>query len=137
MTANTEASKAFTLIAGPRKNTAKRKTGCYHIHANIYNVFGSGYVGQSIILGNRVREHANLCFSTTSNYITSLQNEAKVTLYLVPASYNLPLDIAMFLTILEQFLFFALQPSVNISLVTTLGLISSNKEQWGTTENLG
>lgn len=118
MTANTEASKAFTLIAGP-------KTGCYP--ANIDNVFGSGYVGQSIILGNRVREHANLRFSTTSNYITSLQNEAKVTLYLVPASYNLPLDIAMFLTILEQFLFFALQPSVNSSLVAVL-LIRNSEE---------
>jgi hypothetical protein len=117
--ANTEASKAFTLIAGPHttKNPAKRKTGCYHIHGNIDNVFGSGYVGQSILLGHRVREHANLRFSTTSSYITSLQNEGKVTIYLVPDSYNLPLDIATFLTILEQFLFFVLQPSVNISLV--------------------
>lgn len=45
--ANTEASKAFTLIAGPHttKNPAKRKAGCYHIHDNIENVFGSGYVG--------------------------------------------------------------------------------------------
>jgi len=39
--ANTEASKAFTLIAGPhttKKNPAKRKAGCYHIHGNIDNV---------------------------------------------------------------------------------------------------
>ena len=77
--ANTEASKAFTLIAGPHtiKNPAKRKAGCYHIHGNIENVFGSGYVGQSIILGNPVREHANHRFSTTSSYITSLYNEEK------------------------------------------------------------
>jgi hypothetical protein len=102
--ANTEASKAFTLIAGPHttKNPAKRKAGCYHIHDNIENVFGSGYVGQSIILGNRVREHANLRFSTTSSYITSLKKQGKVTLYLVPDSYNLPLDIPTFLTILER-----------------------------------
>jgi hypothetical protein len=41
-------------------------------------------------------------FSTTSSYITSLQKGGKVTIYLVPPSYNLPLDIATFLTILER-----------------------------------
>lgn len=102
--ANTEASKAFSLIAGPHttKDPAKRKAGCYHIHDNIDNVFGSGYVGQSIALVNRVREHANNRFSTTSSYITSLNKQGKVTLYLVPDSYNLSLDIATFLTILER-----------------------------------
>ena len=51
MTAKTEASKTFSLIAGPHttKDPAKRKAGCYHIHENIENVFGSGYVGQSIL----------------------------------------------------------------------------------------
>lgn len=90
-------------------------------------MFGSGYVGQSINLGHRVREHARL--STTSSYIESLQKNGKVTIYLLPSSYDLPLDIPTFLTILEQYLFFTLQPSVNISLVATPGLIPSNKER--------
>ena len=94
------------LVHIPQKNPEKRKAGCYHIHENIENVFGSGYVGQSIILGNRVREHANL--RTTSSYITSLKKQGKVTLYLVPDSYNLPLDIATFLTILERRRLFSL-----------------------------
>ena len=74
VTANTEASKAFLLIAGhiPQK-PKNRKAGCYQIHDNIENVFGSGYIRQSIILGNRVREHANL--RTTSSYITSLKKQ--------------------------------------------------------------
>lgn len=66
VTANTEASKAFLLIAGhiPQK-PKNRKAGCYQIHDNIENVFGSGYIRQSIILGNPVRR-----FSTTSSYVT-------------------------------------------------------------------
>ena len=73
--ANTVKLLRLSLVHIPQKNPAKRKAGCYHIHGNIDNVFGSGYVGQSILLGHRVREHANLRFSTTSSYITSLQNE--------------------------------------------------------------
>ena len=124
--ANTEASKAFTLIAGPQKILLSEK-----LVVITFTVILRMYLDQGMlaILGNRVREHANHRFSTTSSYITSLYNEGKVTLYLVPSSYNLPLDISTFLTILEQFIFFVLQPSVNISLVATPGLIPSNKER--------
>lgn len=73
--ANTEASKAFTLIAGTYTTKDHTKRKGYHIHDKDTesNVFGSGYIGQSISLGTRVRQHANNHFQTTSNYITSLR----------------------------------------------------------------
>ena len=78
--ANTEASKAFTLIAGPHSTKILLSVKLVLITFMVILIMCAprgGGVGQSILLGHRVREDANLRFSTTSSYITSLQSAYK------------------------------------------------------------
>lgn len=91
--ANTEASKNFTSICGSHatnsnyKYKSKRVAGCYHLHED-GKIFGTGYIGQSIVLGQRVRNHSNGKNLTTKDYIKSIQSRGKVTLYLLPSNLS-------------------------------------------------
>lgn len=127
--AHTDASKVFSKLVGPYESSdpIKRKAGCYHIHPK-GEMFNTGYVGQSIILGNRVRRHMLGLFNTTADFIKSLDNNGQVTLYIVPSTIVLSEGITMsqFLTVLEQYLFFTIQPSINISMIASHGVYPSS-----------
>lgn len=76
--------------------------GCYYIYSEASY---ESYVGQSKFLSKRVREHAGLNNKATKSIVESFKGTGKVTLFPVDRDVNMPLRSAVFLTILEQYLF--------------------------------
>lgn len=123
--ANTNASTEFTSVAGPHttKDESLKVPGCYHIFEPTNGL--SGYLGQNIHLGRRVRDHANGHHTSTTNFISIIKPRGNVTLFIIEDANTLPCDVGLFITILEQHLFFVLQPIVNIRFIASPGLVVS------------
>lgn len=121
--AGTDAAKEFNSTGGPHttKNNDLRLQGCYHIYD--YSSPLSGYVGQSTHLGRRVRDHANGHHIATTDFVALNKSSMKITLFILEDKDSLPCSIRLFITILEQYLFFILRPTVNISLIANPGLV--------------
>lgn len=123
--ANTNAAIEFTSVSGlhTTRNDDSKVPGCYHIF-DPTSPF-SGYVGQSTHLGRRVRDHANGCHVGTSNFVKMMKGRGRVTIFILSNKEDITCNTVLFLAILEQYLFFALQPVVNISLIANPGLVVS------------
>lgn len=119
----TNAAKEFNSTGGPHttKSNDVKLAGCYHIYDSSCSL--SGYVGQSIHLGRRVRDHANGHHIATTDFVALNKSSMKVTIFILNDKEKLTGDIRLFITILEQYLFFVLRPTVNISLIANPGLV--------------
>jgi hypothetical protein len=85
------------------------------------NGFISGCVGQSTHLGRPVRDRASGHHVATTGFVALNKSAMKVTLFILDDKESLPCSIPLFLIILEQYLFFVLQITVNISLIANAG----------------
>lgn len=122
---HTDHVKTFTKVAGPNYDNSRVKTfGCYLLHSNFND---DTYVGQSSILGRRVRRHAIAKESNTATIIHNFGINGIVTLFLCN-NVDIPIPINYFLTILEQYLFFILRPSKNKFLIASSGFFNEIKD---------
>lgn len=88
------------------------------------------YIGQSMRLGKRVKEHAKGKENNTAFFLTDLGKEAGVFLFVVTPEVIGQLNglsLLEFLCVLEQYLFMHYFPAVNRSLVATAGVLQSPK----------
>lgn len=116
--------KDFSEVAGPENaKSALKKAGCYHLHSLNSD---ESYVGQSTVLGKRVKDHANGKNASTSQMVSNFGLNGRVTLYIVDPNV-LPeyINLSDFLVILEQYLFFKLRPTVNKVLIASAGVMHS------------
>lgn len=128
--ANTSHSAHFTTLAGsaaPGQSELGKVPGCYYIFDNST---GRSYIGHTVHLGKRVREHTNGSLPVTSlkEWVSEMrQNDSGlVTLYRVPVqdSYD-GLTPVEFLCLLEMYLFLVHKPTENRTLVATPGVMQS------------
>jgi GIY-YIG catalytic domain len=117
----------FTSIVGPENTTNPDKivSGCYKISSTKTN---QSYVGHSIHLGKRIKDHAKGNDKTTGSWIKYQQpNTLQVQVYIVQGIYFLGLDLKEFLCVLEQYLFLLENPNINKVLVATAGVLHSEE----------
>lgn len=86
------------------------------------------YVGQSVRLGRRVRSHAAGNEKSSKKRISIFTENARVIIYAVK---KVPknIDLQMFLTILEQYLFFVIRPTHNNFLVASSGFYNKESDK--------
>lgn len=117
----------FSKVAGPEiaRDHERATPGCYRIYSpNTPKDFS--YIGQTIHLGNRVKDHAKGHNTSTSTFISLLGDKAKVDLYLIPKDLILNgLSLQQFLCVLEQYLFFKFIPTQNKTFVASAGVMQS------------
>lgn len=121
---NSSYVKKFTEIAGPENNkTTRRVSGCYLL----YSPFLEGsYIGHSIVLGKRVKDHAKAKDSTTSLLVKSFDKKGRLTIWkVIPETLPKYISLQEFLVVFEQFLFFSVRPTCNKSLIATPGITHS------------
>lgn len=124
----------FSKTIGPNYTNAKHKTpGCYILYDT--DLPGS-YVGQSVVLGRRVRSHAAGKEKSTSVMLTNFGKGASVRIYAV---YKVPdgMSLKMFLLILEQFLFFVIRPTCNKYLIASSGFYNKEGDTSNHLESVG
>ena len=77
----------------------------------------NSYIGQSVHMGNRVKDHAGSKDPRTSNFVSNMQGNGVVRLFLLTpemeASMLGGLTVSQFLCVLEQYLFFLYRPLIN------------------------
>lgn len=101
------------------ENSKIKIPGCYYIF-NIDNVNLGTYVGQSINLGKRVKDHAKGTQKSTKDLVKS--DNCKVLIYYIDIIILPPyINLKIFLSILEQYLFFIHKPTKNISIIASAG----------------
>lgn len=125
----------FSSVAGPDNSQGSGVPGCYllgdlNFMANEIKqgIKSPCYIGHSIRLGKRVKEHAKGLEPSTHTFLTGLGDNAAVFLFMVTKDtvsqlHGLPLK--EFICVLEQYLFMHYFPSVNRSLVATAGVMHS------------
>jgi hypothetical protein len=97
-------------------------SGCYHI-------FGLGvtdsYVGQAKHLGYRVKSHIKGKTSSVKNLCDILGKRGLVNLYIVSKDIDIPkgLTFFQFITVLEQYLFLIIKPSLNKLYIAQPGIV--------------
>lgn len=98
---HTEHVKPFSKAVGPNYDSNYKTSGCYLLYDPTK---GGYYVGQSSRLGRRVRSHAAGNEKSSATLVSSFSENARVRIYIVK---DLPtgVDLSIFLTILEQYLF--------------------------------
>jgi hypothetical protein len=127
---NTPYSSEFTKLAGsaaPAQNALGKIPGCYYIFEK---ESGRSYVGHTVHLGKRVREHANSPAPITSlaDWMTEMRakDSGLVTLYRLTADYDhTGLTLVEMLCTLEMYLFLVHAPTENRTLVATPGVMQS------------
>jgi len=83
------------------------------------------YLDQSKHLGLRVKYHAKGHNESTYEYCSNLGNKAKVDLFILPKSNEIPsgLTLSEFLCTLEQYLIFKYRPKLNKLFTARPGII--------------
>lgn len=122
---NTEHVIPFSLVAGPEiaRSSKKARPGCYRIYSP-NTPSNLSYIGQTIHLGNRVKDHAKGHNASTAAFVSLLGESAKVDLYLIPQDLELNgLSLQQFMCVLEQYLFFKFRPTQNKTFVATAGVM--------------
>ena len=123
---NTDNVAEFSKIAGPERvsKTKNEVSGCYYI-------FGldlkDSYVGQAKHLGYRVKSHIKGKKSSVKDIFNILGKRGFVNLYIVSKDTYIPkgLTFFQFITVLEQYLFFNIKPSLNKLYVAQPGIVWS------------
>lgn len=122
----------FAKIAGPEnsKDPALRTPGCYMIVDSAETDLRNSYIGQSVHMGNRVKNHASGKDPRTSKFVGSM-NQGIVRLFLLTpemvASMPAGLTTTQFLCVLEQYLFFHYRPLINAAFVARAGVAWSEQ----------
>lgn len=118
----------FAEVAGPEnsKDPSKRTPGCYMISQSGDTNPRNVYIGQSVHLGNRVKDHASGKDPRTANFVNEMGGQGMVQLFLVTptilASMPTGLTTTQFLCVLEQYMFFSYRPLINAALVAKAGV---------------
>lgn len=117
---NSKNVKPFSEQVGPENNT-KKVPGCYCIYSPNNPELGT-YVGHSISLGKRIKDHAKGKQSSTGKLVQTAGSNAVVRVY-IPDSSLLPSHITMaqFILIIEQFLFYLVKPTINRAFISSPG----------------
>ena len=115
---NSENGIEFSKQVGP-ENSTKKVAGCYYIYSPS-NPELRTYVGHSIHLGKRVKDHAKGLQSSTG--VQTAGSNVVVRVY-IPDPSQLPATIpmALFVLILEQYLFYLLKPTINRAFIASPG----------------
>lgn len=130
---HTEHVRPFSKVVGPSYDSNHKTSGCYLL----YDPSKAGsYIGQSNRLGRRVRSHAAGNEKSSIILISSFSENARVKIYIVK---DLPsnVDLSIFLTILEQYLFFAIQPTHNNFLIASSGFYNKDSDKLAHTKAVG
>jgi len=90
--------------------------GCYIIHNGINN---DKYIGRSIDIKSRIRQHSGQFYLGTTNIIKNFNNNGLLTLFILPR--NICIINHIFLIILEQYLFIKIRPTKNKNYISTTG----------------
>lgn len=132
---NTEHVAPFSSAAGPDNAQGKGTPGCYLLASSnfmelelIPGMQSPCYVGHSIRLGKRVKEHAKGLEITTRSFLDKLGTDAHVFLFIITDDIKDKLNglpLKEFICVLEQYLFMHYFPSVNRSKVATAGVLHS------------
>lgn len=127
---------AFSEQVGP-ENSTKKVAGCYYIYSPNHPELGT-YVGHSIHLGKRVKDHAKGVQTSTGKLVQTAGSKAVVLVYIPDASL-LPAHITMaqFVLILEQYLFFLLKPTINRAFVASPGYSNPDMDNSKHIEKMG
>lgn len=118
----------FSAVAGPENSgdPTKRTPGCYQLINPIEREARKTYIGQSVHLGNRVKDHASGGDPRTNPFVSEMEGKGLVALYMLTpfmASTMLGgLTLTQFLCVLEQYLFFLHRPLINGVFVATAGI---------------
>lgn len=112
------------------ENSKTKIAGCYYFFSPNNKDLGT-YVGHSINLGKRIKDHAKGKESSTGNLVQSAGINVVVRVYIVnPIQLPSYITIQEFILILEQYLFFVLKPTLNIAIVASPGY--SNPDLYNT-----
>lgn len=123
----------FSKVVGPSYDSNHKMSGCYLL----YDPSKTGsYVGQSIRLGRRVRSHAAGNEKSSMILLSSFSDDARVKIYTVK---DLPsnIDLSVFLTTLEQYLFFVIRPTHNNFLIASSGFYNKESDKFCHTKAVG
>lgn len=133
---NTTNVAMFSENVGPENSTTKI-AGCYYIYSPTDLDLGS-YVGHSIHLGKRVKDHAKGNQTSTGKLVQSVGTSALVRVY-IPDPNQLPsyITIEQFILVLEQYLFYTLKPTINRALVATPGYSNPDMDNTKHIEKIG
>lgn len=133
---NSENVKTFSEKVGPENSTSK-VAGCYYIYSPTNPELGT-YVGHSIHLGKRVKDHAKGLQASTGKLVEVAKSNAIVRVY-IPDPFLVPshLSMSQFLLILEQYLFFLLKPTINKAFVASPGYSSPDMNHTKHIEKVG
>ena len=128
--------KPFSEQVGP-ENSTKKVPGCYYIYSPNNPELGT-YVGHSIHLGKRVKDHAKGVQSSTGKLVQAAGSNAVVRVY-IPDPSLLPsyITMAQFVLILEQYLFFLLKPTINRALIASPGYSNPDMDNSNHIEKVG
>lgn len=84
------------------------------------------YIGHSVNLNRRVKDHAKGQDKTTGVWIQERWEYIWVDIYVVPITSNLDgLTLSEFLCVLEQYLFYLYNPTINKVVVATPGVLQT------------
>lgn len=94
------------------------------------------YVGHSIHLGKRVKDHAKGLQSSTGNLVQTANAVVRVS---IPDPSQLPANISMalFILILEQYLFFLFKPTINRAFIASPGYSNPDMDNTKHIEKVG
>lgn len=123
---NTEHVLPFSNAVGP-ENTSdpnKIKSGCYKLYIPDTDIC---YVGHSVHLGFRIKDHAKGHDKTTGIWAKEQTTNIWVQVYIVPKTNLFGLQLKEFLCVLEQYLFYLERPTINKVLVATAGVLQSEE----------
>lgn len=129
---NSANSELFRSVVGSSSSTGNKVPGCYLLHSQ--DPTKDTYIGQSKSLAQRVREHANGS-SNVQNLIKDFGNKGIVTLFIIPEEVldTITISKELFITILEQYLFFYYKPTYNKMFVAGTNIVDSNDSKFSTT----
>nr|YP_007475398.1 hypothetical protein H911_mgp06 [Microbotryum lychnidis-dioicae]AGE14612.1 hypothetical protein [Microbotryum lychnidis-dioicae] len=128
-TPRTGAMGIFSQQVGPEntKDPKKIVSGCYKL---FLPGIDESYVGQSINLNRRVKDHAKRTDGESTNkWIALNRDKIYVQIYVLPVGLDLRgMERVEFLSVLEQYLFYTEAPTVNKVFVATRGVLHSDKD---------
>lgn len=133
----------FSKVAGPENSVdpSKRTPGIYLLVQEGKFKTRDKYIGQSVHLGNRVKDHGSSKDPRTSSFITDMKGEGLVYLFILTpaiiASLPLGLTLVQFLCVFEQYMFFLHRPRINRVFVATHGVAWSDAAKAAHTLLLG
>ena len=132
---NTEHVLPFATVAGSDSTRGTGVPGCYLLaslsfmsQTLVSGVQSACYIGHSIRLGKRVKEHAKNLDPNTAPFLAQLGDDAGVYLFIITEEIMSKLQglpLSEFICVLEQYLFMHYFPAVNRSRVATAGVLHS------------